>query len=58
MSAVRLRPGVLAQLRRAAGLSQSEVARRLEGCVPGSGVTRVLDLVRDRVGHGRWRAIA
>jgi len=31
VSAVRLRPGVLAQLRRAAGLSQSEVARRLEG---------------------------
>ncbi len=31
MSAVRLRPGLLAQLRRAAGLSQAEVAARVEG---------------------------
>ncbi len=31
MSVVRLRPGVLARLRRAADLSQPEVARRLEG---------------------------
>ncbi len=31
VSAVRLRPGLLAQLRRSAGLSQAEVAARVEG---------------------------
>lgn len=31
MSAVRLRPGLLAQLRRSTGLSQAEVAARVEG---------------------------